>query len=426
LWKPGGAARFLSRKAKCYNASMRQVVLILLIVGGAFLLSGCVKRVPPSAWLSKIESLSPPIDPEEIFSLPDGEEISLAELLGAVEDSRVLFVGESHDQLDDHRVELTLIQELLNRGKPVVVAMEMFERHQQLVLDRWSQGLLTEDQFLKETDWDRTWPMDYRLYKDILDESRKHHLKVLALNVPRDLVRKVAAVGVDGLTSDDKARMPDIDLSDEGYRTYLARVYRMHQEGSAKGFERFYEAQCLWDEGMAETLSSFLRSPEGPGRMVVVIAGNGHVAFDFGIPGRFYRRSPLPFKTIVLKEWTGGFHGDQDFTFMSGTQPLADFLWITRPNPPEKKRPKIGVVLLKDNSEEGGLGIERVIPGSPAEKAGLLPGDRLMAVEGKNIRALREVHEVLAEKGWGKEVTFTVLRDGIEREITVSLPPAPD
>jgi uncharacterized iron-regulated protein len=418
--------KFLPSETKCYNFTMRQLLLIFLIVIGTLLLSGCVKKVPPPVWVAKIQSVSSPLGPEEIFSLPEGEKVSLSELLRNVEGARVLFVGETHDQLDHHRIQLTLIQELLRKRKSVVVAMEMFKRLQQPTLDRWSEGLLTESQFLKEVDWEKTWSMDYGLYKGILDESQKNHLKVLGLNVPRELVRRVAEVGIDGLSPEDRAKVPDMDLSDMNYRKHLASVYRGHKEGSAKGFERFYEAQCLWDEGMAETLSSFLASPEGQGKTVVVIVGKGHIVFNFGIPKRVYRRTPLPFRTIVLKEWEKDLGDDKDLTSDSGRQPPGDYLWITQPNPPEKKRPRIGVILSTESSGQEGLEIERVIPGSPAEKAGLLPGDRLKAVEGKDIRALREIHEALAEKGWGKEITLTILRDGIKKEITVTLPTAPD
>jgi len=149
------------------------------------------------------------------------------------------------------------------------------------------------------------------------------------------------------------------------------------------------------------------------------------VVFDFGIPKRFYRRTPLSLKTIVLKEWEKRLGDDKDLTFISRTQPLADFLWITQPNPPEKKRPRIGVT-LKDGGKQEGLEIERIVPGSPAEKAGLLPGDRLMAVEGKEIRAVREIHEALEEKGWDKEIKFTIIREGLKIEVTVAIPRPPD
>jgi membrane-associated protease RseP (regulator of RpoE activity) len=158
----------------------------------------------------------------------------------------------------------------------------------------------------------------------------------------------------------------------------------------------------------------------------VVIAGNGHVVFNFGIPKRVYRRTPLPLKTIVLKAWEEDLGDDKDLTFASGGQPPGDYLWITRPNPPEKKGPRIGIVLLTGSRDQDGLEIERVIPGSPAEKAGLLPGDRLKAVEGKEISALREIHEALAEKGWGKEITLTIIRQGEQKEVTVALPSRED
>ena len=78
--------------------------------------------------------------------------------------------------------------------------MEMFHRSQQPVLDRWSQGGLTEREFRKETNWDMTWGIDYQLYKGILDEAKNHHLKVLGLNVEREWVSNVAKNGIKGLS----------------------------------------------------------------------------------------------------------------------------------------------------------------------------------------------------------------------------------
>jgi S1-C subfamily serine protease len=65
-----------------------------------------------------------------------------------------------------------------------------------------------------------------------------------------------------------------------------------------------------------------------------------------------------------------------------------------------------------------------VIPGSPAEKAGLLPGDQLIAVEEIEIKEVKEIHHALAEKGWGRDITFTIIREGMKKEITVKLPPS--
>jgi uncharacterized iron-regulated protein len=317
-----------------------------------------------------------------------------------------------------------MIQSLVTKGKDVVIAMEMFERSQQPILDRWSQGLLTEEEFLKEVQWEITWGMDYELYKGILDIAKAHHLKVLGLNVPRNLVRKVAENGIEKLSPEGRKMLPEMDLTNQEHRSYIASIYQDHKKGSSKDFENFYEAQCLWDEGMAETLSGFLKSSGGEGKTVLALAGSGHMVFGFGIPNRLYRRTSIPYQIVVLKAWRNKI--DDDFTFTGTSTPLANFLWITKPNPPERKRPRIGVILRQQKEDQKGLWIERVIPDSPAEKAGLLPGDQLIAVERKEVTEVKEIHKALEQKGWGGGVTFTILRDGLQKEITVALPPRED
>jgi len=63
-----------------------------------------------------------------------------------------------------------------------------------------------------------------------------------------------------------------------------------------------------------------------------------------------------------------------------------------------------------------------VIPKSPAEKAGLLPGDQFISIEGKEITRLKDIHDAVSQKGWGKNITVTIIRQGLKREITVTLP----
>jgi uncharacterized iron-regulated protein len=327
-------------------------------------------------------------------------------------------LGEVHDQIEHHQIQVRVLQGLIEKGKNIVVAMEIFQKSQQPILDRWSQGLLTEEGLLKEVQWETTWGTDYQLYKGILDEVRNCHLKLLGLNVQRDLVRKVAQSGIEGLSLEDRKKVPDMDLTDRLHRAYVESIYKSHQGGSAKDFEYFYQAQCLWDEFMAETLSEFLKSPEGDGKTLLVFAGNGHVVFDFGIPKRLYRRTPVPYETIVLKEWKREL--DEEVTFTETPRALANFLWITKPAPPEKKRPRIGL-LLKEREGFQGLWIERVIPESPAEKAGLLPGDQLIAVDGIEIQEVKKMHHALAKKGWGKDIILTILREGEKKQITVPL-----
>ena len=391
----------------------------LFALAACGLILGCASVPFHPPWISKIEVLTESIGPEEILKLPEGEKISFQRLLAELPPNGVVFVGESHNQIEHHQIQTNLLKELLKREKNPVIAMEMFERSKQPILDRWSQGQLTEEEFLKEVQWDTFWGFDYSLYKPILDEVKEHRLKVLGLNTQRELVRRVGQNGIEALSPEDKKNLPKMDLTDRRYRAYLTSIFKDHQEGSAKEFENFYQAQCLWDETMAEVLAEFIDSPEGKGKTILVLAGNGHIVFDFGIPNRLHRRIPVSYNTLVLKEWRKKMNGD--FAFSGASKPVGDFLWITKPNPPEPKRPRIGVFL---KPEEGGKGlrIEQVISGSPAEKAGLQAGDQLLSAEGKEITKIKDIHDALAEKGWGKDVTFMILREGSTKEITVTLP----
>ena len=76
----------------------------------------------------------------------------------------------------------------------------------------------------------------------------------------------------------------------------------------------------------------------------------------------------------------------------------------------------------------GGLSVRRVVPGSPAQKSGLLEGDILTALNGvkfaeKNEEALKKVSEEMKP---GNTFTYTVLRKGAESQVKVTLAPMPE
>jgi len=39
---------------------------------------------------------------------------------------------------------------------------------------------------------------------------------------------------------------------------------------------------------------------------------------------------------------------------------------------------------------------------------------------------VKEIHDALSQKGWGKDITIMILREGLRKEITVTLPPFKD
>jgi len=69
----------------------------------------------------------------------------------------------------------------------------------------------------------------------------------------------------------------------------------------------------------------------------------------------------------------------------------------------------------------GGVKLSGVMPGSPAEEAGLRQGDVLVAMEGSEVADLAGLTALLQAHGAGETVAVTVLRDGERRVIAVTL-----
>jgi len=66
-----------------------------------------------------------------------------------------------------------------------------------------------------------------------------------------------------------------------------------------------------------------------------------------------------------------------------------------------------------------------VVPGSPAEKSGLLPGDTIVEIEGKTIRGFEDMIDVVGSRP-GRTVTITFMRDGKRMETTATVEKATD
>ncbi len=78
------------------------------------------------------------------------------------------------------------------------------------------------------------------------------------------------------------------------------------------------------------------------------------------------------------------------------------------------------VTIDKDKQGKGCL-VQVVGHGTPAAKAGLVPGDLITAVDGKPVTGGKKLHEILAKKKPRRDVKLSVLRDGKELTLTATL-----
>lgn len=262
----------------------------LLALAAALLLAGCAVTPKMNATPSPAETQRP----ETIISGSTGQPVSFDVMLADLLTVPVVYVGEKHTSAAHHAFQLRLIRALHSRFPQLTVALEMFDRSYQDVLDLWSAGKLDEDDFLRRSHWYANWRFDYALYRDILEYAREHRLRLVALNLPFNIPPKIRAGGLEHLSTYEKGFLPvEVDTTIAAHREYAQRVFGMHEFKASVRFEDFYLAQCVWEDVMAESVAAGL----GDGRMVV-LAGNGHIQYKYGIPERAFKRNRAAYRTI--------------------------------------------------------------------------------------------------------------------------------
>ncbi|MEK7367688.1 MAG: PDZ domain-containing protein, partial [candidate division NC10 bacterium] len=68
---------------------------------------------------------------------------------------------------------------------------------------------------------------------------------------------------------------------------------------------------------------------------------------------------------------------------------------------------------------DAGVLVELVLPGGPAEAAGIRAGDVIAAIRGRRVRTPAEVRALVAEAEVGKPLELTLLRDRRELRVAV-------
>ena len=138
----------------------------------------------------------------------------------------------------------------------------------------------------------------------------------MGLNIPFHIPAKVRVGGIENLRDDEKKHLPQsIDTSNTAHRDYVRQVFNQHHhhfKGGVK-FEDFYAAQAVWEDAMAEAVAVNLN-----GKVMVVLAGNGHIQYKYGVPDRAFDRTGASFRTVYL----AGVGDEVDLN-------IADFIWVT-------------------------------------------------------------------------------------------------
>lgn len=352
---------------------------------------------------------------DAITDTETGAVLTPAELPGKLVDVRLLLVGEEHTDMDSHRIERRVIEELHRSGRRVLVGLEMYPYAEQTALDDWSAGKLSEAEFLESSHWYKHWGYNWAYYRDIFLFARDNRLRMFAVNAPREVVSAVRKKGFQGLTPEEAAHIPTrVDTRNADHMRLFRASFEdasFHAAMTEEQWQGMLNAQCTWDATMGFNAASALaRDPDRKG-ILVLLVGAGHVQYGLGIErqarqwfsGRIASIIPVPVADAKKQP------------VRSVRASYANFVWGV---PPEGDPvfPDLGVATRQVEGEPR-LQVLHVEKDSSGERAGVRVGDVLVSLDGTPLVNREALARAMAGKSWGDAAELVVRR----QEESVSL-----
>jgi uncharacterized iron-regulated protein len=262
----------------------------------------------------------------KIFSR-DGESGTYRELKEAAIQHEITLFGELHNSAVVHWLQLKLSQDVLAADSSLVFGAEMFESDDQLLLNEYLIGTITQQQLEAEG---KMWNNFKNDYKPLLDLAKAAKRPFVATNIPRryaSLVNRGGLESLDALAGEAKiliAPLPiEVDLSLPGY-AWMIETMGSHAPGGDAS--RIAKAQAVKDATMAH----FILENHTPGGRFIHYHGTFHSNNFEGIYWYLKQRNPeLQILTIASVEQDGLNALDEE------NKGLADFIIVVPKDAPK-------------------------------------------------------------------------------------------
>ncbi len=201
---------------------------------------------------------------------------------------QVLLLGEVHDNAQGQRARFEDLKRRVEAGWRPAIAMEQFDREHQALLSKAQRDCADAECVIRVMAAPR-W--DWSLYRPVISLALEHGLPLVAANLSRADASRTVRDGVRA-TFDAAAVAAyrlDAPLPADiraGQRAALAAGHcNMLPEEMLDGMVAAQIARDIW-------MAKIVRA-QAP-RDVVLLAGNGHVRKDFGVPRWLALTAPAP------------------------------------------------------------------------------------------------------------------------------------
>lgn len=252
-----------------------------LLPGSA--LFGAPRAIPAGGWKTSVEKDQPLVG--RIWDTAGRRFLSEDELVPLLAKARFVLLGESHDNPDHHRLEALVIRRLAAAGRRPAVAFEMLKPSQAPALEKLlAKPGATPDELRRAIRWDESgWPA-WSLYEPVFAAVLQAHLPIVPANLSERTLAWIAHHGVAALDAETRTQL-DLDrpLPPQAYAALADEIREAHCGYAPEAaLPVMVNVQRARDGAMAASLERAAGRPGADG--AVLVAGNGHVRRDRGVP----------------------------------------------------------------------------------------------------------------------------------------------
>jgi len=194
----------------------------------------------------------------------------------------IALLGEIHDHPGLHRARREGLARAIESGWRPTLVMEQFDTDRQASIDTARREHPRDAAHLVATAGaQRGW--DWRLYQPLIELALHNDLSIIAGNLSREAANRVVREGYDAVFSPSQIGSLHLDatVADDLKAGQIREIEAGHCGAlPARLFEPMARAQFARDAVMADRI----RQAAAGGSPVVLIAGNGHVRRDLGVP----------------------------------------------------------------------------------------------------------------------------------------------
>lgn len=257
-----------------------------------------------------------------------GRQCHYAKMLEAASAADVVLFGEQHDNPINHWLEQELTKDLFEVKKEnLVMGAEMFEADDQVVVNEYLSGSITEKTFRDEC---KLWTNFGSDYKPLLDFAKKNKIRFIATNVPRRYANMVYARGLEKLDSIEPEARRWIAPLPIAYDKTLKCYQDIFTAAKGHGGENLPKSQAIKDATMAH----FILKNLSAGQTFVHYNGSYHSDNHTAIV--WYLQQARPGIKIVT---IGSTEQESVDDLLKENEGLGDFILVTPASMSKTYRP---------------------------------------------------------------------------------------